>query len=136
MATNFTKIQDEKLRQLCQNSVSINYLPESERQAVIDKIAGLTPEKQAQVIALLENEQKQIKESATAQTTEAPQAANRLSIAPQTAEQQMQEIEAAKQQLTAIEHEYDAKIRNINEEESRTQDSIAAENLLNLLEKL
>lgn len=130
MAPDYQLIQNENLRLLCQSSVSINFLPEEQRQNVINKIAGLTPEKQAQVADLLENEQKQIKES-----TAAP-AADAQSAAPQSTEQQLQAIEAGENQLTAIEHEYDAKIRNIHEQAARTEDGTAAENLLTLLDKL
>ncbi len=116
---DYSRIKNDRLRELIMHSESIHAQPENVAQEIINNIAMLDPAKEQQTIMMLEEEQKEIQNSKLAKGI--------------TPEMEIQYIELNQKKLTEINKAYDTDIRKYKEEKSEKQDEKEAEDLLNQL---
>lgn len=116
---DYSKIQNEKLRSLVVLSESIHSQPESEIQAMVDRIASLPLEGQDAMIAALEEEQKQIQMTKQAKGI--------------TPEMEMQHIEGKNLKLSSIKHEFDKAVLETKEQTDQDTASAEADSLISNL---
>lgn len=119
---DFSKIKNESLRTLVMTSASILSQPEARAQQIIDSIANLPSDKEQEMMAALQEEQKTIQNSKLAQGV--------------TPESEIEEVEKDSQKLSEIKHEYDTSVRKNREEKSQTEDAGTADNILESLQNI
>lgn len=116
---DYSKIKNERLRQLVMLSESIHSQEEAEIQMMIDRVAELPPEGQEAMIAALEEEQKQIRAAKLAK-----------GITPEMEMKEMKELEKNSLKLANIKHDFDAAVLGIKKEKEQKESGAAAENIL------
>lgn len=113
---DYSKIQNERLRNLVMLSESIHSLPESEIQAMIDRVTELPPEGQEAMTSALEDEQKQIQEAKQAKGI--------------TPEMETQEIEENSLKLSKIKHDFDTAVLEVKKEKEEKDSEAAAASII------
>jgi hypothetical protein len=109
-------IYNEKLRELVKASESIHSLSEDDAQDMVNQIAALPEDGQAEMIKALESEQNAIQEAKIAKGI--------------TPEQEIRQLDEAIAQVGTIKRDFESSVRRYNEEVARKQESQEAEDLL------
>lgn len=109
-------IYNEKLRELVKASESIHSLTENDAQDMVNHIAALPQDGQAEMIRALESEQKAIQEAKVAKGI--------------TPEVEMRRLDEAIAQVGTIKRDFESSVRKYNEELERKHEDQAAEDLL------
>lgn len=110
-------IYNKKLQELVKASESIHSLSENDAQDMINQIAALPEDGQAEMIKALESEQNAIQQAKIAKGI--------------TPEKEMRQLDEAIAQVGNIKRDFESSVRRYDEEVDRKQESQEAEDLLN-----
>lgn len=113
---NYDSIKNSRLKALVMASESIHSLPEAALAQMIARIAAMPEVGQVQLIAALEDEQKQIQAAKLAKGI--------------TPEVEMQNLKEGTSKLIQVERKFDGDVRKYREDKAQAQDEAQAENLI------